>query len=144
MGAEFGADGETALGLHFFVGEFLAAGLDGEIGLPLGNDFLGRVGVLNDEVARVTRHHHGLERAQGTAADFDHFGDLNEMVFHALTAVEAGSAGGSDYRLEIAIVGVAEHLGEVAARPVFVARRVGAADGFKRGDFLAHGLCRYH
>jgi hypothetical protein len=75
----------------------------------------------------------------GAAADLDHFGDLNEMVVHALAAVEAGGAGGFDDGLEVAIVGVAEHLGEVAARPVFVARRVGPADGFKRGDFLAHG-----
>lgn len=138
VSAQFGADGEAALGLHLFVGEFLAAGLDGEIRLPLGNDFLGRVGVLDDEVTRVARHHHGLDAALGTLADLDHIGDLNEMIVHALAAVEAGGASGFDDGLEIAIVGVAEHLGEVAARPVFVARRVGAADGFKWRDFLAH------
>ena len=62
------------------------------------------------------------------------------MVVHPLAAVETGGAGGLDDGLEIPVIGVAEHFGEVAAGPEFVACRVGAADGFKWGDFLAHGF----
>jgi len=32
----------------------------------------------------------------GLAADFNHIGDLNEMVLHPLPAVETGGAGGFD------------------------------------------------
>jgi hypothetical protein len=34
--------------------------LDGKIGLTLGDDFLGGIGVLNGEVAGLARHHHRL------------------------------------------------------------------------------------
>jgi hypothetical protein len=60
------------------------------------------------------------------------------MVFHPLPTVKTGSAGGFDHGLEIPVIRVAQHLGEVAAGPVFVARRVGAADVFKGGDLVAH------
>jgi hypothetical protein len=56
--------------------------------LTLRDDLLGRVGVLDDEVAGVTGHHHGLECALCTATDLDHIGDLNEMVLHPLAAVQ--------------------------------------------------------
>ena len=99
------------------------------------------VGFVGDfEVAGVAQHHHSLERTLRTAADFDHFGDLNEMVFHALATVETGGAGGLDDGLKIAVIGVIEHFGEVPARPELVARRVGAADGLEWRDLLAHGF----
>lgn len=47
------ADGEAALFFGFLVVEFLPPCLDGEIGLALRDDFLGRVRVLNDEVTGV-------------------------------------------------------------------------------------------
>lgn len=97
-------------------------------------DFLGWIGVLDDEVAGVAGRHHGLELALRSAADLDHFGDLNEMVLHPLAAVETGGAGGLDDGLEIPIIGVIEHFGEVPAGPELVARRVGAEDGREWGD----------
>lgn len=42
------------LGEGFLVGEFLAAGLNREVGLAGGNDRLARVAVLNDQVAGIT------------------------------------------------------------------------------------------
>ena len=61
------------------------------------------------------------------------------MILHPLPAVETGGAGGLDDGLEIPVVRVAEHLGEVPAGPEFIARRVRPADGFEGGDFVAHG-----
>jgi len=61
------------------------------------------------------------------------------MVLYSLATVETGGVGGFDDGLKISVVRVAQDAGEVAAGPVFVARRVGAADGCKRGDFVAHG-----
>jgi len=66
--------------------------LDGEIGLALGDDFFRGISVLDDEVAGIARHHHSLQRAVGSAADFDHFGDINEMVLYSLATVETGGA----------------------------------------------------
>ena len=139
VGTKVRADGEAALFFHLFIAQFLPPRLDGEVGLALRHDFFSRVRVLDDEVAGVAGHYHDLERALRSAANFDHFGDLNEMVVHALAAVETGGAGGFDDRLEIPVIGVAEHFGEVAAGPEFVTGGVRPADGFKGSDFVAHG-----
>jgi len=112
--------------------------LDGEIGLTLGDDFFRGISVLDDEVAGVARHHYGLRRALRSLADFDHIGDLNEMILYSLATVETGGAGRFDDGLEIPVIRVAENLGEVPTGPEFVTRRVGAADGFKGCDFVAH------
>lgn len=69
----------------------------------------------------------------------DHIGDLNEMVLHPLTAVEASRAGGFDHGLEIPIVCIAEHLGKVPTGPEFVTGRIGAADGFEGRGIGGHG-----
>jgi len=61
------------------------------------------------------------------------------MILHPLAAVETGGAGGLDDGLEIPVIGVAQDLGEIPAGPEFIARRIGAADFFKGGDFVAHG-----
>jgi len=55
-------------------------------------------------MARISRHHHGLERALRSAPDLDHIVDSDEMVFHPLAAVETGGAGFLDDRLEMAAV----------------------------------------
>ena len=60
------------------------------------------------------------------------------MIVHALAAVKASGAGSLYDGLKVAVIGVAENFGEVAARPEFVACRVGPADGFKWGDFVIH------
>jgi hypothetical protein len=80
VGAEIGADGEAALFLQLLIAQFLPTRLNGEVGLPLRDDFLGGIGILNDEVTGVARHHHGFRRSLGSAADLDHFGDVNEMI----------------------------------------------------------------
>lgn len=138
--AQFGADGEAALFLDLGIAQFLPAGLDGEIGLALGDDFLGWIGVLNDEIAGVAGHHYGLRRSPRSLADLDHIGDVNEMILHPLPAVETGGAGVLDDGLEIPVVGVIEDFGKVSAGPEFVARWIGAADGLEWGDWLAHGI----
>ena len=95
---------------------------------------------MRDEIAGVTRHHHGLHRTLSTFADLDHFGDINEMILQSLAAVETGGLSLGDDGFKVPVIGVAEHTGEVAAGPVFVACRVRPADGFKRGDFVTHGM----
>jgi hypothetical protein len=134
------ADGQAALFLPFLVAQLLPPGLDGEVGLALGDDFLGRVGILDDEVAGVAGHHHRLHRPLPAFADFDHFGDSNEMILHPLPAVETGSAGLLHDGFKVAVIIVAEHLGKVTAGPEFIACGIGAADGFKGRDFVAHGF----
>ena len=47
--------------------------------------------------------------------DSDHFGDVNEMILNAVPTVEAGQTSLADHLLEIAVVAVAEYLGEVPA-----------------------------
>ena len=44
-------------------------------------------------MARISRHHHGLRRALCSLADFDHIGDLNEMILYSLATFETGGAG---------------------------------------------------
>ena len=134
-------DGEPALLLDLPVAQFLPTGLDGEIGLADRDNFLGRIGILDDEVAGVARHHHGLHRTLSAFADPDHIGDINEMILQSLAAVETGGLGLGDDGFKVPVIGVAEHTGEVAAGPVFVASRICPANGFKRGDFVAHGWC---
>lgn len=141
---EFVAKQQAARILDFLVGKFLTPGLNREVGLAEGDDFLGGVGVLDDEVACIPRHEHGLGRAHGSLADLDHVGDFNEMIVHPLAAVETGRAGFFHDGFKVAVVAVAEHTGEIAAGPILVARVVGAADLLKRGrraggEFVGHG-----
>lgn len=42
------------------------------------------------------------------------------------------------HKLEIPVIRTDEHAGKIAARPEFIARRVGAADGCKGCDFVTH------
>ena len=100
-----------------------------------GGHFVGEPG----QERGVAGHHYGLRRTLSSAADLDHIGDLNEMVLHPLTAVEASDAGGFDHGLEIPIVCIAEHLGKVPTGPEFVTGRIGAADGFEGCGFGGHG-----
>jgi hypothetical protein len=122
----------------FLIAQFLTPRLDGKVGLALGHDFFRWISVLYDEVAGVARHHHGLRRALCSLADFDHIGDLNEMILYSLATVETGGAGRFDDGLEIPVIRVAENLGEVPTGPEFIARRIGAADRFKGCDFVVH------
>ena len=71
---------DPALPLHFLITEFLPSRLDGKIDLSLGDDFLRRVRVLDDEVAGVSGKHDRRHGPLATLADSDHFGDPNEMI----------------------------------------------------------------
>jgi hypothetical protein len=115
-----------------------APSLDGEVGLTLCHDFLGGMGVLDDEVAGVTGHHHRLHRPLATLADLDHLVGSDEMILHLPTAVDAGGFGLRDDGLKVTVIDVAEHLDEVAAGPEFVAGGVRPADGFKGCELFAH------
>ncbi len=133
-------DGKTALVFDLPVAQLLPPRLDGEVGLTLRHDFLAGIGVLDDKVARVARHHHGLQRAIRPAADADHFGDINEMVFEPMAAVETCGASLLDHHLKVPVIGVAEHSGEVAAGPEFIARCIRPADLLKRSDVAAQSV----
>ena len=139
VGTKVRADGEAALFLHLLIAQLLPARLDGEVGLALRHDLLGGIGVLDDEVAGVAGHHHGLHGALPALPDLDHLVGSDEMILHPLAAVEAGDAGLLDDRLKMTVVHVAKHAGKIAAGPEFVARRIRPTDGFKGSDFLAHG-----
>ena len=63
--------------------------------------------VLNGEVTGVARQEDGFNRPFRAAADGDHFGDVNEMVFDTVSAIETGHFGLFDNPLEIAVIAVA-------------------------------------
>ena len=110
------------------VRQFLTAGLNGKIRLPQRDDLLRGVGILHYQVAGIPREIHGLDRPLGTAADLDHFGDLNEMVLNALRAGKTGSPGLLDNLFEVAVVAVIENLRKIATGPEFPPRFIRAAD----------------
>ena len=93
--------------LAALVGQFLPPRLDGEIGLTMRYNLLFRIGVLNSQIACVTRQEDGFNRTFRAAANGDHFGDVNEMVFDAVTTVETGQLGLLNYPLKIAVITVA-------------------------------------
>jgi hypothetical protein len=72
-----------------------------------------------------------LNRTFGAASDSDHFGDLNEMVLHSMPTVEARGTRLLNDLFEIAIIGIAEYLRELAARPELVSGGVYAANALK-------------
>ena len=57
----------------------------------------------------------------------------------SLIVAETGGAGRLDNGLEVSVIGVAEPASKVAAGPEFIARRVGSANGFKRGEGVVRG-----
>jgi hypothetical protein len=63
----------------------------------------------------------------------DHFGDVNEMIFHAVPTVETRQLSVLQNSLEVAIVTIAKHLGKVAAGPRFHPRIIRPADVLERG-----------
>jgi len=99
--------------------------------------------LMRGSISGVTRHHQVLRRRSPSFADFDHIGDVNEMILHPLAAVETSGSGGLDDGLEIPVIRVAKNLGKVPAGPEFIARRVGAADLLKRGDVVIHKSIRF-
>ena len=62
--AEFLAQEKAAFLFDLLIGKLLAAGLDGEIGLAEGDDFLAGVGVLDDEVTGIAGEVNGGYRTR--------------------------------------------------------------------------------
>lgn len=67
-------------GEGFLVGEFLAAGLNREVGLAGGNDRLARVAVLNDQVAGITGEGDVIDFALSSFARFDQFDNIVKLI----------------------------------------------------------------
>ncbi len=128
------------------IGQFLPARLDGEIGLAQGDDCLGGIGVLDHQIPGIAGQHHCFHRTLPALADLDHFVDFNEMIFHALAAVETGGSRLLNHRLEIAVIRVFQDAGEFARGPEFRAGGIDALDALERvagggdGQWIAHGL----
>jgi hypothetical protein len=53
------------------------------------------------------------------------------MVFDPLPAVETADLCLVDHLLEIAVVGISQHAGKIAARPILVARLIHALDALE-------------
>jgi hypothetical protein len=70
----------------------------------------------------------------------NHFGDLNEMVFDALAAVEAGCFCPLYHLLEVAVVRIPEDLCEVPAGPALRSGRICTPDLLKWMPFGADGF----
>jgi hypothetical protein len=119
---------ESTLRFRLLIGQLLPASLNREIRLPNRHDFLGRIGILDDEVAGITGHHHCFDRALPPFTDLDHFGDFNEMIVHPLPAVETGHARPFDDRFKITVVVVVQDSGEVPTGPELIACGIDSAD----------------
>jgi len=119
--------------------QFLSARLDCEVRLAESDDGLAGIGVLDDEVTGVARHHDGLDQPGAALADRDHLVGSDEMILNAVATVETCQSGLLNDSQEVAIVHVAEHLREVAAGPILVAYWIRAPNLFKRGRDVGHG-----
>ena len=75
----------------------------------------------------------------GTAPNLDHFGDINEMVLHRLTTVQASQLGLRDHRRKIAEVSIAERLGKLSTRPALDAPRVHTPNAHEYRNVSFHG-----
>ncbi len=108
------------------VRQLLPASLHGKIALPKRHQRFARVGVLDDEVAGVTRERPVLQFALRARANGDHVADFSKMVGHRLAALGAGLLGFFHHRLKIAEIEVFQHARQITGRPRFVAFRVDA------------------
>ena len=89
--------------------------LDRKVGLTLRHDLLVGIGVLDDEVAGIARKKNGLDGPRRATPDGDHFGDVNEMVFKAMSTIETGHFGLFNNPLKIPIIAVTQYSRKVAA-----------------------------
>ncbi len=136
VGGQLVADSQTLVvlaesGESLVIAQLLAAGLQGEVGLAVGDDRLGRIAVLHDQVAGVAGQVDVGHLAFGARADFDHIEDILEMVGLGVAAVAAGFLGPFDYRQEVAVFRVLQHAGKLARHPVFVAVGIELADALE-------------
>jgi hypothetical protein len=61
-----------------------------EIRLPEDDDLFGRVGVLDRQITGIAGQERRGNGSLPALSDFDHFGDINEMILDPLPAVETG------------------------------------------------------
>jgi hypothetical protein len=115
VAAHFLAQKKPPLFLDALIPQFLPPRLDGEISLSLCHNLLLGVGVLNSQIAGVARQENGFDWPLRAASYGDHFGDVNEMVIEAVSAVETGHLSLFNNPLEIAVIAVADHRGKIAA-----------------------------
>jgi hypothetical protein len=120
-GGEFFFAGGNALGVEKpLLDQLCATGLDGEIGLGEGDFLLARIAILGDEIAGIAGEHEIVNFTLRALAELDHFVDVNKMIGNHVARDFAG-----DFRLgdgslvEVAPLGIAEKLLEIASQPVF-------------------------
>jgi hypothetical protein len=106
---DFVAQQRPAVFFQILIGYFLPPGLDGKMGLPQRHDFFGWIGVLNHKATGIPRKQDGLYRPVSALADFDHIGDINEMIVHAPAAVETSHTRLTDNGLEIPVIIVSKN-----------------------------------
>ncbi len=112
----FGQFGKDAL-----LGELLAPGLQGEVGLTMCDHRFGRVGVLYDQVAGVAGEAYIGNAALRTGANVDHFGDITEMVFLTVSGLNASQLRLFDDGHKIAPILIVKDGGKVTRKPELVA-----------------------
>ena len=116
----------------FIFSQLLPPRLDGKIGLPQCHQRLGRVGILDDEVAGITGQGPIFNLALGARTDADHFGDVNEMVRDGAAAIGTSFAGLGDNGDKVAKVGVFQHPRQFAGGPELAAVFIDALDALER------------
>jgi hypothetical protein len=82
----------------------------------------------------------GGHLAAGTGTDFDHIGELNEMVLLRVSALSACHAGVGDDVEKIPKVRVFEHASQFAGGPGFISCRRDSLDGFEGSGGFGKGL----
>ena len=84
--------------IAFIGSQLLPADLHGEIGLPVGDDCIGGVGILDDEIAGVAGQAEVIHLSLRSRTDIDHCEDLLNMVRHGLATVTTSLFRTIDYR----------------------------------------------
>ncbi len=99
------------------VGDLPAARLHSKIGLTQRDDILLGVGVLDNQIAGIAGKLVIFDAPLPALADRDHFADLSKMIRRVLSAGAARPDRPIDRLLEVAPLGVAEHICQIARRP---------------------------
>jgi hypothetical protein len=116
--------------------QLLASRLHGKIRLPQRDKRFAWIGVLDYEIAGITRERPVFELAFCSRTNADHIGNFNEMVANHVAALLARFPRLRYDGDEIAEVGVLQHPRQFAGRPKLAATFVGALDpleGIARG-----------
>ena len=104
--------GQGLIGLHLL--DFGDAGLDGEVGLAEGYDFLRWVGILYDEITGVAGEFDGIYCLGMSDACLYYFGDVTEIGQNVLRAVFTSLPGLFNHIHKVAVIGIFERFGKGA------------------------------